>query len=620
MDESEHSKGSINGVLVLTLSLSLITTLFVFSILKAEKVSRLQSTHDLIINQSSILFTKQVANIRQSSFLIFQYIKDGHSVQKTFNPEPLLNRVSTLLPNISQVRVLDEDGMELVRVNVRDGIATTVASEELQNKSNRDYYLQARKLAPDSLYLSQIDLNIEQGVVVKPIEPTIRAVYHWQLDKRFYLVINYQLTELYQQLRNLSTDSTFLKVSAGTDYFIIHPDKKKEWASSFEERNATLSNEYPSLADTLNNNVSTRFYYDSELGYVSGLKLSILNEEINDKDSTSGLNDLIFLTITNKDQELILFYNVYVYTLLTLFLSIVVFGLLGYKELSQKRELKRLNQQLDHEHKQLKCALEIEQKLKDELVQAEKMASLGFLVSGVAHELNTPIGAAKMTSSNLKTINQDFGLKIEQGISKSDLLELVEGNVSGNQHIQNCLQKSSDIIKRFKRLAVDRHEEEVQTFDLITIINDVLDSMGPILREAKITTKLHAPKILEMQSYPGALSQTIQNIVKNSMDHAFEGVTFRRIDISANASRDSVQIVFEDNGIGLSQTINDVFEPFATTARHQGNTGLGLHLVHQWVNQLLKGSVSISTRNEGGTSVNIRVARYISDKPDSNEN
>ena len=243
----------------------------------------------------------------------------------------------------------------------------------------------------------------------------------------------------------------------------------------------------------------------------------------------------------------------------------------------------------------------------DKLVETEKMASLGELVAGVAHEINTPLGISVTSASYLKEMIENLQRSFESGTMKrSDLDRFLTTSREAFENIMKNLERSASLVSNFKQLAVDQESGDVRQVNLYEYINGILLSLKPKFKEYKHELTVNCPKGLEIKISPGSLMQVITNIVSNSLIHAFPDIEKGQITITANSEHNGVSIIFSDNGIGMgTEQVLKVFEPFYTTARSSGNTGLGMHLVYNLVTRALGGSIECNSTPGEGTSYKI---------------
>ncbi|MFP5517469.1 MAG: ATP-binding protein [Alphaproteobacteria bacterium] len=246
------------------------------------------------------------------------------------------------------------------------------------------------------------------------------------------------------------------------------------------------------------------------------------------------------------------------------------------------------------------------------LVQAEKMASLALLVAGVAHEINTPIGIAFGCATHLSGRTGSLAEAFERGtMKKSELAAYVATASESSRLIEQNLTRAAELIQSFKRVAVDQTSEERRRFDLLAYLEEVVTSLGPTLRKSRHRVAIACSPGIPMDSFPGALSQVVTNLVMNALTHAFpsDGKGHMVIDVDEMPD-DEVEIRFADDGVGIpAENLPKVFEPFFTTRRGSGGSGLGLHIVFNLVTQSLGGRISVDSVPGDGTTFTLRIPR-----------
>ena len=286
------------------------------------------------------------------------------------------------------------------------------------------------------------------------------------------------------------------------------------------------------------------------------------------------------------------------------------------KELEfQKQALKEHNITLEEKVKartlKLESALQdltlLNSELKNsqkQLVQSEKMASLGELVAGVAHEINTPIGIGVTASSYLHEITEDAGkLFTKNQLKKSQLEHYFDDSLEGSRLILNNLNRVAGLVNSFKLVAADQTSDEKREFELTAYIEDVLSSLSPQIKKSSVTVQFVANKKFIINRYPGVFAQILTNFLMNALSHAFEKGMEGEIDIKLEKKENNLLLTFSDNGKGIPENkLSKIFNPFFTTKRGQGGTGLGLHIVYNIVYQNLRGKVNCDSEIGQGTS------------------
>lgn len=248
----------------------------------------------------------------------------------------------------------------------------------------------------------------------------------------------------------------------------------------------------------------------------------------------------------------------------------------------------------------------------EQLVQSEKLASLGNLVAGVAHELNTPLGNALVASTSLQGQVDELINTIDSGaLRKSDLIEFMTLCKEGCHLIERNTQRAVSLIANFKQVAVDQTSAQRRSFNLLQTVQEVVATLSPTLRKQQHSLTIDVPDDIVLDSFPGPLDQVITNIVTNATVHAYTPGQAGAILISASAiDRDQVVLMLSDNGCGISlDKQGRVFDPFFTTRLGQGGSGLGLYIVYNIVTSLLGGTIQLVSFPGAGTCFIIHLPR-----------
>ncbi|MFY0665529.1 MAG: HAMP domain-containing histidine kinase [Natronospirillum sp.] len=295
----------------------------------------------------------------------------------------------------------------------------------------------------------------------------------------------------------------------------------------------------------------------------------------------------------------------------TLYYTVWGFGLIITLLLAQAfhnllRQQYRIQQQVEEKTEALKQTFRSLQKTQQRMVQQEKMASLGSLVAGVSHELNTPIGNGLMAASILQDRAVDMRKSLDSGeLRRSELEDYLITCDDTARIIQQNVKRAAALINSFKEVAVDQTSERRRQFNLATVINEVLSSLQPQLKKTQHQFELRVPDNIEMDSFPGPLGQVITNLILNSLVHGFEdgqaGTMLIHVRLEGT---DSVELTYKDNGVGISEAIRSkVFDPFFTTRMGSGGSGLGLHIVYNIVHGMLGGDITLEPAERGALFV-----------------
>ena len=286
-----------------------------------------------------------------------------------------------------------------------------------------------------------------------------------------------------------------------------------------------------------------------------------------------------------------------------------------------EREIIRLNEQLEakveqrthslkESNDQLGMAYDNLKMAQQSLVESEKMASLGSLVAGVAHEINTPVGISVTAASFLQERIRDFHQKIdEKQLSRSYLTELIHSLDESSQLLQNNLRRASDLISSFKQVAVDQSSQAHYKFNVADNLHQVAVSLGHQLRMSQSEMSIECDPELNIYSYPGSFAQIYSNLILNSIRHGFdEWQGERKIIIQVTRHDTELHIDYRDTGKGIDpQILPRIFDPFVTSKRGQGGSGLGTHIVYNLIVQLMHGRITCESKPDQGARFQIRL-------------
>ena len=247
------------------------------------------------------------------------------------------------------------------------------------------------------------------------------------------------------------------------------------------------------------------------------------------------------------------------------------------------------------------------------LIDAERLAALGGLVAGVAHEVNNPIGISLTVASSFARRTEMFEaeLKSDGGLRRSQLEDFVRTSRDASAQLVANLHRAGELIQSFKQVAVDRSHAERRQFSLSEATDQIIASLRPVLKRAPIELTVDVPEGLIIDGYPGSYGQILTNLFLNAVNHAFADGRSGTIAIGARPrGLDDVEINFADNGAGMSPDVQrQAFDPFFTTRRNEGGTGLGLHIVYNLVTQQLGGRMMLESRLGQGTTFRIIMPR-----------
>ena len=284
--------------------------------------------------------------------------------------------------------------------------------------------------------------------------------------------------------------------------------------------------------------------------------------------------------------------------------------LLG-KQLSLRQEIDNrqyVEQQLRKRNDELAGSMETLKAAQNQLIESERMASLGGLVAGIAHDVNTPLGvgvtAASFLQERIKTLEDAFE---DKSITQSQMSNFIDEATQTSQLLMNNLNRASELIASFKQVAVDQTSEAERTINLARYLNEIIQSLKPSFKHAHHEINVDCDAKLDVLCAPGAIAQIVTNLVMNSVMHGFEHKVNGKININVKTDKDMIEMVYTDDGVGLLPVhLESLFDAFFTTKRAKGGSGLGTHIVYNLVTQTLNGQIQADSKPGEGLRYIIR--------------
>ncbi len=242
-----------------------------------------------------------------------------------------------------------------------------------------------------------------------------------------------------------------------------------------------------------------------------------------------------------------------------------------------------------------------------ELLEAEKLASLGRLVAGVAHEVNTPIGIGVTLASHMEFISKKMGQAVSSGnVSKTEFVNNIEELQETADHLLDTMDKASELIRSFKRVAIDQVSDEYRNVNMCSYMHEIVNSLRQEMKKKNVDVRILCDAEVEVFTHAGAIYQILLNLIMNSLKHGFEGRENGIIDIKTSFLQDEsekmLRIKYRDYGVGMPPNVlKQIYEPFFTTKRDNGGSGLGMSIVYDLVTETLEGRIECSSAEQAGT-------------------
>lgn len=311
-----------------------------------------------------------------------------------------------------------------------------------------------------------------------------------------------------------------------------------------------------------------------------------------------------------------------VYRIIGLFLIVLVIILYFTRRLSKaKREIEITNQklnesieklekfqeELEESNTELEVSVENLKKTQTKLVESEKMASLGSLVAGIAHEINTPIGIGLTGITHFLDITKELEKKYESDrMSQEEFEDYLKTSKTLATQINSNLDRTANLVRSFKQVAVDQTSEQKREFNLKKYIEDTILSINNIIKKTDLKIEINIEEDINITSYPGAYSQIITNLIINSIQHGYKQKIKGVITLDISMKNNYISIIYKDDGKGISkENLKQIFNPFFTTNRTHGGTGLGLNIIYNIVTSNLNGTIECESKEGFGVMFKI---------------
>ncbi len=273
--------------------------------------------------------------------------------------------------------------------------------------------------------------------------------------------------------------------------------------------------------------------------------------------------------------------------------------------------LQLTNKDLQHVNQELGTTINLLEETQEQLIQSEKLASLGTLVAGIAHEINTPVGVAITACSFVSELDREIRDKYKEGkLTRLDLEEYLQRNDEALQMVMRNLERASSLIQSFKQVAVDQTMETPRVIPMRSYLDEVFLTLKPKLMKSNVSVHIKCDPELQVHTYPSAVFQVVTNFVMNALLHAYDHNETGTVNVSVADDSQHWHMVFEDDGNGMSPEIKSrIFDPFFTTKRNSGGTGLGLHIVYNIVTLQLGGEIVCESLVKTGTRFILKVPK-----------
>ncbi|HEY4357534.1 MAG TPA: ATP-binding protein [Acidobacteriaceae bacterium] len=494
-----------------------------------------------------------------------------------------------------QIRFLDASGKELVRIDRRDGKVVVVSGKNLQNKADRYFFQDSSRLPVGSVYLSPIDLQMDHGQVQTPWLPVLRLASPLGDPKAAahgIVIVNVNVAHLITQLEDQRpVNSVAVQLLDSNGNWLAGVPADKLWGNVFGHEN-TMAQSAPEAWRQIASGSSGNF--DSHY-----IRYAFQTIQPAAQSASREGGPLVAMAPTWKVLGVVP--QISLRDLwpredaVTLLIGIALVGIIAYswsKEIASRQSAEEIKQQAEFQ-----------------LIQSERLASLGSLVAGVAHEMGTPIGNAVTIASTLSEQVKEFNAEVAAGQLRRSRLDAFLGDVrDGTAIMLRGLERAAELVRHFKQVAVDQTSEKRRSFRLTDLVHDVVGSVQPQFRHAKVALRTELASEARLDSYPGLLEQVLLNLITNARIHGFnmdqDGSGGEVVVATRDLPSNKVEITVRDTGKGIdATTLKRIFEPFFTTQLGSGGSGLGLSIVFNIVTGLLGGTIRAESIPGQGTTM-----------------
>lgn len=506
-------------------------------------------------------------------------------------------QLSSVIKRFSQIRILSPEGMEMLRVDSRHDRVFVVPKGQYQNKAGRYYFEASRQLGPGQVYISRLDLNVEHGRIEIPIRPTSRLITPIMSDRNEligYFTINLDMAEGLAGFVQDPGSAVERELLNRDGYWLAGPADEFLWGFMRDEE-TTLAAQDPELWDLIKStNVRDSLTYD-------GMIYSVVVFSIADLADASGqelvLPDQPKLFVVSKAPRYDFLLSLQFNDLLTLagvlLLIAGVSALIGYFVVRRQQ------------------AIDIQHRIEANLVSVQRMASLGRIVAGVAHEMRTPLGNALTVSTTIIHDLDDIMVKFAKDSGHHLEQDEIDHVLRGVRIIQKNIERTSALVRNFRETATDQSNHVRRKFDLVKVARNLIGTLEAQLGKKGITLSLTGPATAPLESFSDAVDQVLLSLITNAVQHAFVGRETGRVDLLVvDYDEQFYQVVVSDDGVGIDPKDHQrVFEPFWTSDLPDRGTGLGLAIVSNIVVGVLGGEITLQSEPGLGSSFLVMIPK-----------
>lgn len=542
---------------------------------------------------------------------VIRDISNRKNLEDTLHKEKLFN--DAIVDSLPGIFFIYKDGQELIRWNKNHETRTGFNSEEMKGKDPLDWFDKSNKENVKNI-ITQLastkeSLTIESNLINKNLSetPYLFSIRFINIDGRDYLIgtgtdiTKRKQTEdaLKESERNLKRAQRISKIGV---WYYDWDSNEEIWSDECFEIFGLNKEDYPD--HLVPESLSFSFYEDPEKFKGLSLSLAQVQDSFKLEFRTTPINGKVKTIQSYSEVERGADGKIK---------KIFGFDHDVTEQQQMKDALKKshddLERKVEQRTRELQESLSNLEQTQEQLVRSERLAALGNMVAGIAHEINTPLGIGVTESSHLN----DMALEIKamfdsNSLTSSKFEKFIILVAESSSSIFKSLRRSAELIRSFKQVAVDQTTIDRRRFFVKDYINGLILSLRSELKHTKHSIDVTCPEELTIESYPGAFSQILTNFILNSLNHGFDKIESGKIEIEIQKNDNSLFFNYRDNGVGMSEeTRSQIFDPFFTTKRNQGGTGLGMNIVYNLVSHKLQGHIECNSSLGNGVEFIIEI-------------
>ncbi|MBU2976601.1 HAMP domain-containing sensor histidine kinase [Alteromonas sp. C1M14] len=580
---------------LINFALSALAGLMVYQWQYNTYMRELANEHATVISNVNSAFSQAMGDMTNIARITNDTLIHNLTSRGIENPSQVFLSTGRSLNNLSQIRWLSIDGQEKIRVNFLSTSSQIVPPSKLQNKADRYYYQEAIASPQGIITLSPIDLNIENGEIVRPYQPTIRTVIHAFPSHPLgegLLILNFDLGGLLKQLQLFEKTHTDLLLASGETQWLIHPDPSKQWGANLNRQLKAPLTDIPILKKKLFSQNATSLFIAEDGAIYSATKLNLRMKH------THSMQPYTIITRTPDYYRSYIINQSLLPSIITAFLVFCMVGTLLRHHIQQQIALTALNAELAKEKDSFLALMDDDLKQQDPVQLKMNHRVLSFFVA-INKEVGTCLNEMQYQLSQMEENINLLALSTSQP-DRQTTAPPIDWHANHGL-LRYCFQQINSTSTRLGHLASNLEKQHVENFSLKSIMVDLIATLAPLARSRGIGLRENIPESIILHNYPLLYSQLFELLLNALIRHDFEKSTDGYIDISAKTLNNNLIICVQDDGDRCFERINAaLFKPFHKDSIKTHTFGIGLYIARHWVTVLLDGDIKVdSTQNHG---------------------